>query len=107
MTVRSRNSEGPIELNLSSLDATPRYIVFQDKQDLEKNLVKRLRGWLLPGFVFVVMRDQSAGDCVAVKKDGLIVVYRPKRKISWFAQPAASWKIFILAIYRQPKRGLD
>jgi hypothetical protein len=49
-------------------DATPRYIVFQGKQDLEKNLVKRLRGWLLPGSVFVVMRDQDAGDCVTVKK---------------------------------------
>ena len=79
MTVRSRNSEGPIELNLSLLDATPRYIVFQGKQDLEKNLVKRLRGWPLPGFVFVVMRDQGAGDCVTVKKDGLIVAYRQSK----------------------------
>jgi len=49
-------------------DATPRYIVFQGKQDLEKNLVKRLRGWLLPESVFVVMRDQDAGDCFTVKK---------------------------------------
>ena len=81
MTVRSRNSEGPIELNLSSLDATPRYIVFQDKQDLEKNLVKRLRGWLLPGFVFVVMRDQGAGDCATVKNDGLIVAYRQSKGV--------------------------
>lgn len=45
-----------------------RYLVFQGKQDLEKNLVKRLRGWQLPDSVFVVMRDQDAGDCHAVKR---------------------------------------
>jgi hypothetical protein len=49
-------------------DITRRYIVFQGKQDLEKNLVKRLRGWQLPDSVFVIMRDQDAGDCMTVKK---------------------------------------
>lgn len=48
-------------------DITPRYLVFQGKQDLERNLVKKLRGWKMPRSVFVVMRDQDSGDCVAVK----------------------------------------
>jgi hypothetical protein len=44
-----------------------RYLVFKGKQDLEKNLKQKLRGWLLPDSVFVVMRDQDSGDCKAVK----------------------------------------
>ncbi len=46
-----------------------RYLVFRGKRDLEKNLVKRLRGWLMPNSLFVVLRDQDAGDCVAVKQN--------------------------------------
>lgn len=45
-----------------------RYLVFQGKQDLEKNLLKRLRGWQHPDSVFVVIRDQDAGDCMEIKK---------------------------------------
>jgi hypothetical protein len=44
-----------------------RFLIFQGKQDLEKNLVKRLRGWRMPDSFFVVMRDQDAGDCRAIK----------------------------------------
>ncbi len=44
-----------------------RYIVFQGKQDLEKNLKRKLRGWRIPESVFVVMRDQDSGDCKAIK----------------------------------------
>jgi len=46
----------------------PRYLVFQGKQDLEKNLVRKLKGWRQPESTFVVMRDQDSGDCVAIKK---------------------------------------
>ncbi len=51
-----------------SPEINTRYIIFRGKQDLEKNLVKRLRGWQQPESVFVVMRDQDASDCVAVKE---------------------------------------
>ena len=44
-----------------------RYLIFQGKQDLEKNLKKRLRGWKLPDSIFVVIRDQDSGDCKAIK----------------------------------------
>ena len=44
-----------------------RYIVFEGKQDLEKNLIRRLRRWRDPSSVFVVMRDQDAADCSDVK----------------------------------------
>lgn len=48
-------------------DMDVRYLVFRGKQDLEKNLVRRLRGWQVPDSVFVVMRDQDAGDCHHIK----------------------------------------
>ena len=35
----------------------PRFVIFQGKQDLEKQLEKRLRGWQLPDSIFVVLRD--------------------------------------------------
>lgn len=49
-------------------DARIRYLVFRGKQDLEKNLVRRMRGWQLPNSVFVVIRDQDSGNCHAVKQ---------------------------------------
>lgn len=44
-----------------------RYIVFQGKQNLEKNLNRKLRGWSAPDSYFVVMRDQDSGDCREIK----------------------------------------
>jgi hypothetical protein len=46
-----------------------RFIIFQGKQDLEKHLEKRLRGWQLPDSIFVVLRDQDSGDCQTVKNN--------------------------------------
>ena len=44
------------------------YIVFDGKQDLEKQLVRKLQNWLKPDSVFLVMRDQDAADCSSVKE---------------------------------------
>lgn len=44
-----------------------RYIIFKGKQDLERHLEKRLRGWRLPDSAFVVIRDQDSGDCHVIK----------------------------------------
>lgn len=44
-----------------------RYIIFRGKQDLEKNIKLKLRGWRLPNCCFVVMRDQDSGDCKIIK----------------------------------------
>jgi hypothetical protein len=47
----------------------PRYIIFEGKQDLERQLVRRLRGYRKPNALFVVMRDQDAQpDCRVVKR---------------------------------------
>ena len=47
---------------------TPHFLVFEGKQDLEKQLPRRLRGWLRPNSRFIVMRDQDSGDCVQIKQ---------------------------------------
>ncbi len=49
-------------------DVTVRYVVFEEKSDLEKQLGKRLRGWIQPHTAFLVLRDQDAADCQAVKQ---------------------------------------
>jgi hypothetical protein len=49
----------------------PRYVVFEGKSDLERQMTRKLRGWLAPDSVFVVLRDQDAGDCRTVKQ-GLV-----------------------------------
>jgi hypothetical protein len=47
-----------------------RCIVFDGKQDLERQLTKRLRGYLNPHARFIVLRDQdTAPDCKVVKRE--------------------------------------
>lgn len=49
---------------------TPRFIVFEGKQDLEKQLVRKMRLWNQPGEVcFIVLRDKDAGDCRKIKQN--------------------------------------
>ena len=46
----------------------PRLIVFEGKHDLEKQMVKRMRGFVNPHARFIVLRDHdSAPDCRVVK----------------------------------------
>ena len=47
----------------------PRYIVFEGKQDLEKQLERRLKHWKTPNTRFLVMRDQNSGDCRVIKQN--------------------------------------
>lgn len=52
------------------LDENTRYrcIYFEGKQNMEKQLGKRLRHWCNPDACFVVLRDQDSADCVEVKQ---------------------------------------
>ncbi len=40
----------------------------EGKQDLEKSIPKKLRGWREPGVCFVIIRDQDAEDCIEIKR---------------------------------------
>lgn len=47
----------------------PRLIAFEGKQDLEKQIARKMRGYLNPQVRFIVMRDQDATpDCRVVKR---------------------------------------
>ena len=50
---------GPIE---------PRFIVFEGKQDLDRELERKLRGYLNRQAGFIVLRDQDRDDCRKVKR---------------------------------------
>ena len=72
-----------------------RYVVFEGKHDLERNVGRRLRGWLTPNTAFIVLRDQDAEDCRVVKrrllnkckdagKEGAIVRVACRELESWY-----------------------
>lgn len=48
------------------------FVVFEGKQDLEKQLVRKMRLWQGDAH-FVVMRDQDSGDCRKIKS-GLVAL---------------------------------
>ena len=48
-------------------DIQTRFITFEGKSDLEKNVEKKIRNWCQPDSSFVVMRDQDSGDCRKIK----------------------------------------
>lgn len=53
-------------------DVKPFFIVFEGKQDLEKQLIRKMKLWNKSDSRFIVMRDQDAGDCRKIK-DNLLV----------------------------------
>jgi hypothetical protein len=48
-------------------DVHLQFFAFEGKQDLEKQLVKKVRNWQMPDSKFLVMRDKDAADCETVK----------------------------------------
>lgn len=83
-----------------------RYITFQGKQDLERNLVKRLRGWNLPDSLFVVMRDQDAGDCVMIKNNLLGLCNKANKDNVLVRVACRELESFYLGDLRAVERGL-
>ena len=45
-----------------------KYITFEGKQDLEKQLAMKMRVWQTPDSAFLIMRDQDAARCKDVKE---------------------------------------
>lgn len=50
-------------------DVRVEYLVFEGKQDLEKRMARRIRGWLGEQSLFVVLRDQDSGNCRRIKQE--------------------------------------
>lgn len=56
-----------------------RYMVFEGKQDLEKQLEAKLRSWLAPNSYFLILRDQDSGNCVTIKNNLIAKVNNSKK----------------------------
>jgi hypothetical protein len=54
-------------LKAANSDWSWRYITFEGKQDLEKQLPLKLRHYLNPNAKFIVLRDQDSEDCKQIK----------------------------------------
>lgn len=57
-------------------EVTVRYITFEGKQDLEQEIVRKLRLWRTPHTSFIILRDQDAGNCKEVKQCLLDLVHK-------------------------------
>lgn len=56
-------------------------IPFEGKQDLEKQLLKKLRGWNNPNARFIVLRDQDSGECKVVKSTLLNICSQSNKEV--------------------------
>lgn len=56
-------------LTRMNTEISTRFIVFEGKQDLEKQIVKKLKGYLNPDAVFIILRDQDSADCLMIKNN--------------------------------------
>lgn len=94
-------------------DVTPVFLVFEGKQDLEKRMMRRIRGWLTPNSAFLVLRDQDNGDCQVIKerlralcreagKPDAVVRIACRTLESWFV---GDWEAVGKA-YQQPKLSM-
>ena len=45
-----------------------RFILFEGKQDLQKQVERKLRGYLNPSARFIILRDQDKEDCKKIKR---------------------------------------
>ncbi len=43
------------------------YITFEGKQDMEKQLFRKLNSWRKSNSSFIIIRDQDKGDCLEIK----------------------------------------
>ena len=83
-----------------------RYIVFEGKQDMEKQLVKRMRSYRNTDAHFIVIRDQDSGDCQVIKarlQQFCLVAGRPNTIIRIACRELES---FYLADLAAVERGL-
>jgi hypothetical protein len=64
----------------------------EGKQDLERSIPRKLQAWREPGARFIVVRDNDAGDCLALKRRlvGLCTA-RPDTVVRIACQELEAW----------------
>ena len=58
------------------------YLVFEGKQDLDKKLTRKLKGYCNPNAAFIILRDEDSSNCTTLKKDMLDKIPDNKKKNS-------------------------
>ncbi len=84
-----------------------RCVVFEGKQDLQRNLERKLRGYLRPDAHFFVLRDQDRDDCVILKKKLRSICIKAGRKNSVVRIACRELETFYLGDLRAVEAGLD
>jgi len=84
----------------------PRFIVFEGKQDLQKQLERKLRGYLNPHARFIVMRDQDQADCRRVKRSLAALCTRAHRPETIVRIACRELEAFYLGDLRAVEAGL-
>lgn len=84
-----------------------RCIHFKGKQDLEKQLMKRLRGWLTPDTYFLVLQDKDASDCVDVKNKLLSLCLEAGRPSALVRIACRELESFYLGDLQAVEKGLS
>lgn len=88
-------------------DMTVQYQVFQGKQDMEHHLFSRMRNWRTPDSLFVVIRDQDAGDCRSIKEK-LAELCRESGRTGWLVRIACrELESFFLGDLAAVETGLE
>lgn len=88
------------ELIPEDLNIPVRYIVFEGKQDMEKQIIKKLKGYRNPEAIFIILRDQDSGDCKVIKtklKQKCQEANKPQTIVRIACRELESWYIADLA----------
>ncbi len=79
---------------LSNSEIMFRFIVFEGKQDLDKSLIRKLRGYNNPEATFIILRDQDSANCKDVKsrlKQRCNEANKPKAVVRIACRELESW----------------
>ena len=75
-------------------DLSFKCIPFEGKQDLEKNIPIKLKGYNIPNTQFIILRDQDSGDCKTIKSNLSQIcqlAHRPDTLIRIACKELESW----------------
>lgn len=64
----AKNMLIPVVKKLVPEEIPVQFITFSGKQDMERQMVKKIRYWCAPGSRFIIMRDKDSGDCGVIKQ---------------------------------------
>lgn len=89
-------------------NVNPQYRVFEGKQDLERQLERKLRGFQNPNACIIVMRDQDRDpDCRSVKRHLREICRRAGRAEAVIRIACHEIETFYLGDLHAVERGLD